>query len=61
MAKMKYPANPKTSAQQDQKWEAERDVRTLSDANEIIKDKARHKRAKDCAKAQMKALESLEA
>ena len=41
---------------QEEKWDAERDLRTLVDAKEIQKDKKRLKRAQAMAKEQMAAL-----
>jgi hypothetical protein len=41
---------------EDAKWRAESDLRTLTHAQEIQKDKMRLRAAKVCAKEQMKSL-----
>lgn len=46
------PTPMKISTAQEQKWQAEDDVRTLTRAKEIMEDKARMKRAKVMAESQ---------
>ena len=50
------PHVTKATTAEDQKFQAEEDVRTLSRAAEIRKDKPRHARAAKEARAQMAAL-----
>ena len=52
-----YPEGP--SKADEQKWQAEDDVRTLVEAEEIRKDKPRFKRAMKAAKEKMAALEAV--
>lgn len=56
---MAYPGMPKSDKERMAKYEAEEDLRTLIRAGEVKKDKARLKRALDCAKEQAKALASV--
>lgn len=44
---------------QDNKWRAESDVRTLTEASAIRKDKARFARAQACAKEQLAAMQAV--
>lgn len=48
--------SPSKWADEDKKYRAESDLRTLQEAGKIQKDKERMKAAKSCAKEQMKAL-----
>lgn len=55
-------AYPSASSKADEeKFQAEMDVRTLVEADDIRKDKPRLKRALACAKEQMAALEKVKA
>lgn len=46
----------KKEKEQEQRWEAEQDIRTLTNANEIRKDKPRMRRAQKMAREQRAAL-----
>ena len=52
----KLQAAAKAMPVEDMKWRAESDLRTLQQAQEIQRDRARMKAAKCCARDQMKAL-----
>lgn len=61
MAHAAYPEDVKMSKEQkaeEEKWQAEEDVRTLVRAAEVRADKARMKRAMACAKEQMAAMKA---
>ena len=53
-------APDKPSKAQEQKWQAEDDLRHLSAVQEIKKDRARYRRALKLAKEQMSALKEVE-
>lgn len=53
------PAVNKSYAEEDKKWRAESDLRTLQSAEDIKRDKARMAAAKNCAKEQMQNLKKI--
>ena len=61
MADAAYPSNTKTDKEQEAKWRAEADLRSLVEAEEVRKDKARMKAAMACAREQMDAMQAIKA
>lgn len=58
MAKKNY-VNSCSSPDNDEKWQAESDLRLLVNAEEVMSDKKRLAAAKKCAVEQRKSLENL--
>ncbi len=46
-------------AKEEREWQAEQDIRTLCEAAEIRKDKARLKRARDMAKKKLAEIQAV--
>lgn len=53
------PTSKPSYVEEDKKWRAESDLRTLKEAAQIKCDRERMKAAKSCAKEQMKALSKI--
>jgi hypothetical protein len=56
---MAYVSTLKTDKEREAKWQAEADLKTLTEARAIRKDKKRLKAAMMCAKEQMAALQGV--
>jgi hypothetical protein len=56
-----YPAQAKTDKEQEAKWRAESDLRSLVEAEEIRKDKGRMAAALKCAREKMAAMKEIKA
>lgn len=50
---------PKYAKTEEEKWQAESDVRTLAGAKEIMRDKKRHDRAVACAREKVADLKKI--
>lgn len=55
-----YPMSPKTDKEREAKYRAESDLRTLQEAEEVKRDKARMKAALACAKEKMAAMDAVQ-
>lgn len=54
-----HPVKPKSNTEMETKWQAQDDLRMLTQAAEIKKDKARYARALAMAREQLKALQAI--